>query len=453
MSTDAHDHPRAFVSAEYDHGHAGLEVLDAGGTGDAPGGSSGGGGAWRGATVYTHRGTGSLVLWFGGDEYEGIGGSYRWFLGGRCAEVVAGTPCGPRLLDSDGDVIPTRAAPPSEGSTESLALPGGHAPVASVRAAQVQATKGASRFLPFEEALVFVRSLRLKNQAEWFAWCKSGARPANIPSNPQKVYQHSGWRGYGHWLGTGTVADHNKVFLPFDKALVFVRSLRLKGWTEWKAWSKSGARSANIPGHPQTSYRHDGWQGMGHWLGTGTVAHSNRAFLPFEEALVFVRSLGLKSRQEWRTWSKSGARPADVPGNPHKAYAHAGWQGIGHWLGTGTVANHNKVFLRFEEALVFARSLKLKSRTEWKAWSKSGARAADIPGCPEKAYAHDGWQGIGHWLGTDTQHGGRRDPPTHAPAAVAGTAHPPHQRPSRKRSATSQAVSSSKQPAAARVWD
>ena len=384
MTTDAHDHPPAFVSAEYDLGHAGLEVWDAGGTGGAHGGSGGEEGAWRGATVYTHWGTGSLVLWFGGDEYEGIGGSYRWCPGGRGAEV-AGAPCGPRLLDSDGDVVPTRAAPPKKGGTGLPALTGGGA--AATPALAVQGRSSAGLFLPFEEAVAVVRGLGLKTQAEWGTWCKSRARAANIPTNPHTVYRHAGWQGYGHWLGTGTVAS------------------------------------------------------------------INRAFLPIEEALVFMRSLQLKSAKEWLVWCKSGARPTNIPGNPHKAYAHAGWQGMGHWLGTGTVASINKVFLPFEEALVFVRSLKLKSRAEWKAWSKSGARAASIPGCPEKTYAHDGWQGIGHWLGTYTQQSGRRGPPTHAPAAVAGTAHLPHQRPSRKRSATSQAVSSSKQPAAARAWD
>ena len=83
MSADAHNQPRAFVLAEYDHGHAGLEVWNAGSDGDGDGAEENDG-AWQGATVHTHRGTGSLVLWFGGDEYEGIGGSHRWCSGGRC---------------------------------------------------------------------------------------------------------------------------------------------------------------------------------------------------------------------------------------------------------------------------------------------------------------------------------------------------------------------------------
>ena len=333
-STTAHDHPRAFVSAEYDPGHTGIEVWDAGG-GSGGGDGAADGGAWRSATVYMHRGTGSLVLWFGGDEYEGIGGSYRWCPGGRCAKV-AGAPCGPRLLDSDGDVVPTRAVPSKEVGAGAHMLRGTGGSAAPVQPAQ--AGTGAGRFLPFGEALAFVRSLRLKNKAEWYAWKRTGARPPNIPSGPETVYKHAGWQGCGHWLGTGAVASANKVFLPFEEALLFVRSLRLKCRAEWEAWKRTGARPANVPGNPDKTYRHTGWQGYGHWLGTGTVATFNRVFLPFEEALVFVRSLRLKSAAEWKAWSKSGLRPANIPGTPDQCYRHVGWQGYGHWLGTGAVA-------------------------------------------------------------------------------------------------------------------
>ena len=63
------------------------------------------------------------------------------------------------------------------------------------------ATKGnTNEFLPFEEALAVARSLRLASSTEWRAWCKTGARPANVPSRPDQVYVHDGWLGWEHWL-------------------------------------------------------------------------------------------------------------------------------------------------------------------------------------------------------------------------------------------------------------
>ena len=62
------------------------------------------------------------------------------------------------------------------------------------------------QFLPFKKALLYARSFELKVEKEWKQWCKSGNRRTNMPSNPDVVYTHDGWQGYGHWLGTGTFA-------------------------------------------------------------------------------------------------------------------------------------------------------------------------------------------------------------------------------------------------------
>ena len=109
-------------------------------------------------------------------------------------------------------------------------------------------------FLPFKMALLYARALNLVGKKDWQAWSKSGARPANMPSNPHATYTHDGWQGYGHWLGTGNAASKDKQFLPFKKALLYARSLNLKGAKEWREW-RTGARPANIPQAQKVSTR------------------------------------------------------------------------------------------------------------------------------------------------------------------------------------------------------
>ena len=257
------------------------------------------------------------------------------------------------------------------------------------------------QFLPFKEALLHARSLKLKGMREWRAWSKSDARPANIPSTPDSVYKHGGWQGYGHWLGTGNIHGKDQQFLPFKEALLHARSLKLKNKRDWEAWRKSGARQANVPSSPDRIYKHDGWQGWWHWLGTGNVAPKDKQVLPFKEALLYARSLKLKSEKEWQAWRMTGARPANIPSTPQAVYKHDGWQGWGHWLGTGNVGvKKDQQFLPFKKALLHARSLKLKTTRAWQAWCKSDERPANIPSTPGKVYKHGGWQGYGHWLGT-----------------------------------------------------
>lgn len=137
------------------------------------------------------------------------------------------------------------------------------------------------QFLPFRGALLYARKLKLANQEEWKAWCKSTSRPGNIPSRPDKVYKQDGWQGYGHWLGTGKVkggTGRQHGFLPFKDALRFARALKLKGHKEWEEWRKSPARPSNIPTHPEKIYQEDGWQGYAA-CGPRRVALLNPHFL------------------------------------------------------------------------------------------------------------------------------------------------------------------------------
>ena len=192
-----------------------------------------------------------------------------------------------------------------------------------------------AQFLPFVEALAVARSLgraRMSGRVEWEAWCRNGMRPPNMPARPDLAYKDSGWQGWVHWLGSGSIRKASK-FAPFGQALTFDQSLGLANQKEWKAWCKEGRRPPNVPTHPDRTYKDGGWQGWGHWLGTGNAAgRTKKNFLPFNEALRVARSLRLVSSKEWRVWCRSGARPANVPATPDKAYVHDGWMGWTHWL-------------------------------------------------------------------------------------------------------------------------
>ena len=253
-------------------------------------------------------------------------------------------------------------------------------------------------FVSFEEALAAARSLQLNSAREWAAWCRSGVRPASLPADPDHVYKHGGWQGWGHWLGRNN--QHNTRFLPFCKALAVSRSLGLASVFARHAWCKSGARPANVPAVPSKVYKHDGWLGWGYWLGTGNLDTKTRQFLPFGEALAVALTLGLATSTEWHAWSKNGMRPQCVPSAPNVVYKHHGWQGWGHWLGTGSQHNKDRNFLPFNEALAVARVLQLASKVEWEAWCKIGLRPSNVPARPDNFYGHVGWRGWGHWLGT-----------------------------------------------------
>ena len=60
----------------------------------------------------------------------------------------------------------------------------------------------------FKPARTFVHKLKLPNTTAWRAYVRGDyprlpALPKNIPTNPDRIYTQSGWKGFGDWLGNG----------------------------------------------------------------------------------------------------------------------------------------------------------------------------------------------------------------------------------------------------------
>jgi superfamily II DNA or RNA helicase len=256
------------------------------------------------------------------------------------------------------------------------------------------------KFRSFAKARKYARTLKLRTKAEWRAFAKAGKLPADIPADPTGTYANGGWDGWGDWLGTGNVAPFQREFCYFKKARAFARSLNLRDFAEWRTFCKSGKLPSDIPANPARTYCETGWSGFGDWLGTGRIAKQNNQYREFIKARAFARGLKLKSIGEWNTFAKSGKLPPDIPADPRNAYKDKGWISSGDWLGTDTIATYLRKFRRFSEARVFARKLKLRSKTEWAAYVASAKLPADIPAGPRSVYIDVGWAGWGDWLGS-----------------------------------------------------
>jgi hypothetical protein len=246
-------------------------------------------------------------------------------------------------------------------------------------------------FRDFESAREFARSLGLKNYTEWNDYCKSGNKPEDIPAIPSRTYKNKGWIGMGDWLGTGNV--HKKEFRDFKSAREFVRGLKLKRQVKWLEYCKSGNKPEDIPTNPQRIYKNKGWIGMGDWFGTGSVAPKDMVFRDFESAREFVRSLKLKSVEEWREYCKSDNKPNNIPVAPYQTYKNNGWIDWGDWLGTGSVATQklSNQYLPFKDARDEARKLakqyNIKNWNDWRNAVKKGLIPKNIPSYPNESYS------------------------------------------------------------------
>ena len=54
--------------------------------------------------------------------------------------------------------------------------------------------------LSYKEAKKFVRELQIQSRKELDAYCSSGKKPDNVPSNPNQVYKNKGWVNWGDYF-------------------------------------------------------------------------------------------------------------------------------------------------------------------------------------------------------------------------------------------------------------
>jgi len=274
-----------------------------------------------------------------------------------------------------------------------------------------------SRFLPFDEARKYARSLKLSSVTKWTKFTKLPDFPYNIPKRPEGTYKDEGWDGYSDWLGTGMgkYVQKKENRMSFEDAREYVRSLKLPGMKGWMAYCKSGKKPIAIPASAHTVYR-DEWEGYGDWTGTGRTRYSK--FLSFKDAREYARSLGLFTEKSWSKFVKSNERPTNIPANPKGTYKKE-WQGWKNWLRdsddsfvehlveveTEIGDNLDKAInelesgvLSFEKAREYVRKLGLKGQKEWFVYAKTNERPRNIPSSPYNVY--DKWVGFPDWLGT-----------------------------------------------------
>ena len=186
------------------------------------------------------------------------------------------------------------------------------------------------KFREFDLAKSFVRKLRLQNQREWYAYCKSGNKHDDIPSDPRNVYFDK-WLSWGDWLGTGKIANVSRTFLAFEDAKKVVRKRGLKNVKEWTEFGKMKDAPTNIPKNPHMVYRNE-WISFADWLGTPNISTRKRKFKTYSEAKKYVQKLNLKSQKEWRQFYKSSNRSMDIPTAPERVYANE-WKNWSDFLG------------------------------------------------------------------------------------------------------------------------
>ena len=312
--------------------------------------------------------------------------------------------------------------------------------------------KNNAKYLDYGIAKKFVHKLKLNSTTDWRNYSKTDEIPINIPKYPRAVYKNSGWLSMGDWLGTSSVADQYKTYLSFKEARDFVRTINLNNGKEWVNYVNIN-KIQNIPKRCDQTYEKEGWSGWKDFLGTKNKKkfepyekaqewalqnkiktknewkeHTLRPdcfpknpdysaeykskwisweiflqkkddYLNFEEARSYVRALSLINQKEWKAFCKSKIFPIFIPKSPKKYYKNKGWLSLGDWLGTGRIADQNKVFIPFKQVKLLVKNKGIKTQRQWYDYAKSGGnKPEDVPYKPHRTYKEKGWKGWADFL-------------------------------------------------------
>jgi superfamily II DNA or RNA helicase len=188
-------------------------------------------------------------------------------------------------------------------------------------------------YLDFIDAREYARSLGLNKYDDWKDYKRVNKLPINFPRNPDGVYKGRGWTNWGDFLGYKIIVDpNNSGWLSFKEARKFIHTLNLNGKKEWVEYSKSSKKPHNIPSSVASVYKNE-WNGWGDWLGTNNLKSGTQDYISYEKASEIVQKLNLESVREWQRYSRTEARPKNIPSNPQNKYKNKGWKGWADFLG------------------------------------------------------------------------------------------------------------------------
>jgi hypothetical protein len=110
-----------------------------------------------------------------------------------------------------------------------------------------------------------------------------------------------------------------------------------------------------------------------------------------------IKPLSLNKQSDYYNAYKNGLLPKGFVRNPDRTFKNDGWISWGDFLNTGRIADKNKKFLSFIEALDFLSNKNITNYLEYKKFLIDN-KITNLPFTPHNKYKNDGWISWAHFL-------------------------------------------------------
>ncbi len=181
----------------------------------------------------------------------------------------------------------------------------------------------AKNYLDIVEAKKVLKKARITSQNEFKKYIKENNLSLKIPYNPNSVYLENGWKGWGDFLGTGRIADHDKhkYWWSEKKIRLFLKRNSIKNFSQWKIFCKKGKRPQFIPYEISKAFKTNSKasnifinsQPRGSWL-------------PYSDAKKLIIKYNVNNSKEFFKLRKHHKNlKKKIPRNPQQVYKNKGW--------------------------------------------------------------------------------------------------------------------------------
>ena len=251
-------------------------------------------------------------------------------------------------------------------------------------------------WMSYGEAKTYIQAQGIKTHEEFDQWTRSGQRPENFPSNPNRTYEED-WTSWGDFLGTGNLSTREKQWMNFEEAQTFIRKQNFKNAKEFRRWASSDLKPENFPSHPERTYK-ESWISWGDFLGTGNIFTREKQWMKYSAAKRYVQSLGIDNLRDFIEWLRSDRRPENFPPQPHQVYKE--WTSAADFLSS---VEKDEEYMPYQEAKIFISSMRLKTIRDFFEMRKfeSDVFPENFPSNPQVVYKKSGeWKGWDDFLDT-----------------------------------------------------
>lgn len=220
-------------------------------------------------------------------------------------------------------------------------------------------------YATYAEAQLAAQAMGIENSIDYQ---RNYRNDPKLPRHPSSVYANVGWTNWYQFF------CKEKRFASYAEAQAAAKTLKVESISDYQARYKE---RPGLPSNPDKAYAGAGWCS---WYDFLEIKKAN-LYTTYEDAQVAVRSLGIKSAQDYRERFSQDPR---LPSQPFDYYRNTGWTDWYKFLGK----EKQTLYATYSEAQLAAKILCIKSMRDYKARHKLDEK---LPANPHKYYVVAGW--------------------------------------------------------------